>query len=73
MIGSSALIVLAVLYERVGGRPAVRLPHPGCVSTGWLGPGRPTWSAVRKVLSEKGPILAFCIALTTVAFVAKMF
>ncbi len=73
MIGSSALIVLAVLTKG----SAVVLPFVFLIldayPLGRLGPGRPTWSAVRKVLSEKGPILAFCIALTTVAFVAKMF
>ena len=73
MIGSSVLIVLAVLTKG----SAVVLPFVFLIldayPLGRLGPGRPSWSAVRKVLSEKGPILVFCLAFTAVAFVAKMF
>ena len=71
MIGSSVLIVLAVLTKG----SAVVLPFVFLIldayPLGRLGPGRPSWPAVRKVLIEKGPILVFCLAFTAVAFVAK--
>ena len=38
---------------------------------GRLGPGRPSWPGVRKVLVEKGPVLIVCLAFTAVAFWAK--
>jgi Flp pilus assembly protein TadD len=71
MIGSSVLIVLAVLSKG----SAVVLPVVFLIldayPLGRLGPGRPSWSAVRNVLIEKGPILVFCLAFTAVAFAAK--
>ena len=71
MIGSSVLIVLAVLTKG----SAVVLPFVFLIldayPLGRLGPGHPSWPAVRKVLIEKGPILVFCLAFTAVAFVAK--
>ena len=73
MIGSSVLIVLAVLSKG----SAVVLPFVFLIldayPLGRLGPGRPSWPAVRKVLIEKGPILVFCLAFTAVAFAAKQF
>ena len=71
MIGSSVLIVLAVLTKG----SAVVLPFVFLIldayPLGRLGPGRPSWPAVRKVLVEKAPILVFCLAFTAVAFAAK--
>ena len=71
MIGSSVLIALAVLTKG----SAVVLPFVFLIldayPLGRLGPGRPSWPAVRKVLIEKAPILVFCLAFTAVAFVAK--
>ena len=71
MIGSSVLIVLAVLSKG----SAVVLPFVFLIldayPLGRLGPECPTWPAVRKVLIEKGPILLFCLAFTAVAFAAK--
>ena len=71
MIGSSVLVVLAVLSKG----SAVVLPFIFLIldaySLGRLGPSRPTWPAVRNVLIEKGPVLAFCLAFTVVAFAAK--
>jgi protein O-mannosyl-transferase len=71
MIGSSVLIVLAVLTKG----SAVVLPFVFLIldayPLGRLGPGCPSWPAVRKVLIEKVPILVFCLAFTVVAFVAK--
>ncbi len=71
MIGSSALIVLAVLAKG----SAVVLPFVFLIldayPLGRLGPDRPSWSGVRKVLVEKGAVLAFCLAFTVVAFAAK--
>ena len=73
MIGSSVLIVLAVLSKG----SAVVLPFVFLIldayPLGRLGPERPSWPAVRKVLIEKGPILVFCLAFTAVAFAAKQF
>lgn len=40
-------------------------------AVGRLGPGHPWWPAARKVLVEKGPILAFCVAFGAVSFLAK--
>ncbi len=71
MIGSSLLIALAVLTKG----SAVVLPFVFLIldayPLGRLGPGRPSWPAVRTVLIEKGPILFFCLAFTAVAFLAK--
>ncbi len=71
MIGSSVLIALAVLTKG----SAVVLPFVFLILDAYpllrLGPARPSWPAVRKVLMEKAPILVFCLALTAVAFVAK--
>jgi protein O-mannosyl-transferase len=71
MIGSSVLVALAVLTKG----SAVVLPFVFLIldayPLGRLGPGRPSWSALRTVVLEKGPILAFCLAFTAVAFVAK--
>ena len=42
--------------ERVGGRAAVRLPDPRCLSVeGDLAPRRPSWSAVREGPDRKRP------------------
>jgi Tetratricopeptide repeat len=38
-----------------------------------LGSENPSWPAIGKVVLEKGPILAFCLAFTAVAFEAKRF
>jgi Flp pilus assembly protein TadD len=71
MIGSSVLIVLAVLTKG----SALVLPFVFLVldayPLGRLGPGDRSWPAVRKLLIEKGPIILFCLAMTAVAFVAK--
>ncbi len=71
MIGSSALIVLAVLSAG----SAVVLPFVFLIldayPLGRLGSERPSWPAVRTVLIEKGPILVFCLAFTAVAVAAK--
>ncbi len=71
MIGSSVLIVLAVLSKG----SAVVLPFVFLIldayPLGRLGSDRPSWSGIRKVLLEKGPILLFCLAFTAVAFAAK--
>jgi Flp pilus assembly protein TadD len=73
MIRSSALIVLAVLTKG----SAVVLPFVFLIldayPLGRIGPGRPSWTAVRPLLIEKAPILAFCLAFTAVAFGAKMY
>jgi Flp pilus assembly protein TadD len=73
MIGSSVLIVLAVLTKG----SAVVLPFVFLIldayPLGRLGPGNPSWPAVWRALIEKGPILVFCLAFTAVAFVAKQF
>ncbi len=71
MIGASVLIALAVLSKG----SAVVLPFVFLIldayPLGRLGPGHPSWDAIRKVLFEKGPILVFCLAFTAVAFAAK--
>jgi protein O-mannosyl-transferase len=73
MIGSSVLIVMAVLTKG----SAVVLPFVFLIldayPLGRLGAAHPSWPAVRKVLIEKVPILIFCLAFTAVAFVAKHF
>jgi Flp pilus assembly protein TadD len=73
MIGSTVLVVLAVLSKG----SAVVLPFVFLILDAYLlrrlGPERPSWPAVRKVLIEKGPILVFCLAFTAVAFAAKRF
>jgi protein O-mannosyl-transferase len=73
MIGSSVQIVLAVLTKG----SAVVLPFVFLIldayPLGRLGHGRPSWSAVRKVLIEKAPILVLCLVLIAVAFVAKLY
>ncbi len=71
MIGSSVLVVLAVLTKG----SAVVLPVVFLIldayPLGRLGPGQPSWHAVRRALIEKGPILVFCLVCTAVAFMAK--
>jgi Flp pilus assembly protein TadD len=71
MIGSSVLIVPAVLSTG----SAVVLPFVFLIldayPLGRLGPECPFWPAVRKVLIEKGAILVFCLAFMAVAFAAK--
>jgi protein O-mannosyl-transferase len=71
MIRSSVLIALAVLTKG----SAIVLPFVFLIVDAYplnrLGPGRPTWRAVRPVLVEKAPILVFCLIFTIVAFVAK--
>ena len=71
MIGSSVLIVLAVLAKG----SAVVLPFVFLILDAYplarLGPGFPSWSSARKILLEKGAILVFCLAFTVVAFAAK--
>jgi tetratricopeptide (TPR) repeat protein len=73
MIGSSVLIVLAVLSKG----SAVVLPFVFLILDVYplrrLGPDghRPSWPAVRKVLIEKCPVLVFCLAFMAVAFEAK--
>jgi protein O-mannosyl-transferase len=71
MIGSSVLIVLAVLSKG----SAVVLPFVFLILDAYplrrLGPQRSTWPAVRSILIEKGPILVFCLVLSTVAIAAK--
>jgi Flp pilus assembly protein TadD len=71
LFGSFVLVVLAVLTKA----SAVVLPFIFLIldayPLGRLGPGYPSWLAVRKVLIEKGPILAFCLVLLVVAFVVK--
>jgi tetratricopeptide (TPR) repeat protein len=71
MVGSSVLVVLAVLTKA----SAVVLPFVFLIldayPLGRLGPGFPSWPAARRVLMEKGVILVVCLALTAVAFGAK--
>jgi protein O-mannosyl-transferase len=71
MIASSVLIVLAVLTKG----SAVVLPFVFLIldayPLGRLGPGRPSWPTIRRVLVEKGPILVFCLAFIAVAVQAK--
>ena len=71
MIGSSVLIVLAVLSKG----SAVVLPFVFLIldayPLGRLGPRRRSWPAVRKVLIEKGPILVFCLTFAAVAFAGQ--
>jgi protein O-mannosyl-transferase len=71
MIGSSILIVLAVLTKG----SAFVMPFVFLIldayPLGRLGPGKPSWRLIRVVLIEKRAILAFCLAFTAVAFVAK--
>jgi len=71
MIGSSVLIVLAVLTKG----SAVVLPFVFLILDAYplrrVGPDGPSWPAVRKLLIEKGPILVFCLAFTAVAFAGK--
>jgi tetratricopeptide (TPR) repeat protein len=71
MIASSVLILLAVLSKG----SSVVLPFVFLILDAYplqrLGPRRPSWHAVGKVLIEKGPILVICLAFTAVAFVAK--
>jgi Flp pilus assembly protein TadD len=73
MIGSSVLIVLAVLTKG----SAVVLPFVFLILDAYplrrINPGHPSWPTVRKVLIEKGPILVFCLAFTAVAFEAKRY
>ena len=71
MIGSSVLIVLAVLS--IGS--AVVLPFVFLIldayPLGRLGPGCPPGSRSVRSSSRKAPILVFCLAFTAVAFAAK--
>ncbi len=71
MIGSSVLVVLAVLAKG----SAVVLPFVFLIldayPLGQLGAESRSWSAVRQLLIEKWAILVFCIVLTVVAFAAK--
>ncbi len=71
MIGSSVLVVLAVLSKA----SAVVLPFVFLIldayPLGRLGTECRSWSAVRKILIEKCAILVFCLAFTHVAFAAK--
>jgi protein O-mannosyl-transferase len=71
MIGSSVLIVLAVLSKG----SAVVLPFVFLIldayPLGRLGPECRSWSVVRELLVEKGAILVFCLVFTAVAFAAK--
>ena len=71
MIGSSALVVLAVLSKG----SAVVLPFVFLIldayPLGRLGQGRPSRPALGRVMIEKAPILAVCLAFTAVAFAAK--
>jgi Flp pilus assembly protein TadD len=73
MRGSSVPIVLAVLTKG----SAVVLPFVFLIldayPLGRLGPGRPSWLAVRNALGEKAAILVFCLGFTALAFVAKQF
>ncbi len=72
-IASSLLVVLAVLTKG----SAVVLPFVFLILDAYpLGPigagtGHPRWPLARRALIEKTPILAFCLAFTVVAFVAK--
>ncbi len=71
MIGSSVLIVLAVLSKG----SAVVLPVVFLIldayPLGRLGRENPFWPTVRALLFEKGPILVFCLVFMAVAFAAK--
>jgi Flp pilus assembly protein TadD len=71
MIGSSVLIVLAALSQA----SAVVLPFVFLILDVYplvrLGPECPFRSAFLRVLIEKVPILAFCLAFTAVAFMGK--
>jgi Flp pilus assembly protein TadD len=71
LIGSFVLTAVAVLTKA----SAVVLPFIFLIldayPLGRFGPGHPSWPAVRKAVIEKGPILLFCFALMTVAFVVK--
>ncbi len=71
MIGSSLLIVLAVLTKG----SAVVLPFVFLVldayPLGRIVQGRPWWPSLRGLVIEKAPILVFCLVFTGVAVVAK--
>jgi Flp pilus assembly protein TadD len=71
MVGSSVLIVLAVLSKA----SAVVLPFVFLIldayPLGRLDPGRLWWPSVRKVIIEKSAILLFCFTFTAVAVAAK--
>jgi Flp pilus assembly protein TadD len=71
MIGSSVLLVLAVLANG----SAVVLPLVFLIMDayplGRLVPENPSRRTVWKLVIEKGPMLVFCVALTAVAFAAK--
>jgi protein O-mannosyl-transferase len=71
MTGSTILVVLAVLSKG----SAIVLPFVFLILDAYplrrLGPDGRSWTSIRTILLEKGPILAFCIALTAVAFAAK--
>jgi Flp pilus assembly protein TadD len=73
MVGSSVLIVLAVLSKG----SAVVMPFVFLIldayPLGRVGPDRPSWPSVRTVLIEKIPILVFCVAFAAVAFAAKRY
>lgn len=70
---SSILVVLAVLTKG----SAVVLPFVFLILDAYplgrfgSGTGHPRWPLVRRALIEKAPILAFCLAFTVVALVAK--
>ena len=71
MFASSVLVALAVLSKG----SAVVLPLVFLILDAYplarLGPDGVTWRAAWKLVSEKGPILVFCLAFATLAVAAK--